>query len=86
MLHPRCYGELVCQILGYHPVWDFRCLTTIEPEDQVTVPPTVCHQGSRPVGGSARCREKVGAARGGACGSQITGKKEDVSVTAHSDI
>lgn len=64
MLHPCRYGELVCQILGYHPIWDFSCLMAFKPEDQVTVSPTVSHQGSCPVGGSAGGREKVSAARG----------------------
>lgn len=68
VLHPGCYGELVCQILRNHPVRDFSRLTTIKPEDQVTVPATVSHQGSCPVGGSAGGREKVSAARGGPWG------------------
>lgn len=68
MLHPCRYGELVCQILGHHPVWDFSCLTAVEPEDQVAVPPAVGHQGSRPVGGGAGRGKKVGAARGGPWG------------------
>ena len=63
MFHPGCYGELICQVLWYHPVWDFSRLTPIKPEDQVTVPAAVSHQGSCPVGGGAGGREKVSAAR-----------------------
>lgn len=62
MLHPGCYGKLVCQILGYHPGRDFSRLTPVKPEDQVAVPAAVSHQGSCPVGGSTGGGEKVCAA------------------------
>ena len=67
VLHPGGDGELVREILRYHPVGDLSRLMTVEPEDQIAVPPAVRHQGSRPVGGGAGGRQEVSAARRGPC-------------------
>ncbi|KAF3848098.1 hypothetical protein F7725_021126 [Dissostichus mawsoni] len=58
VLHPGGDGELVREILRYHPVGDLSRLMTVEPEDQIAVPPAVRHQGSRPVGGGAGGRQE----------------------------
>lgn len=65
MLHPGGDGELVRQVLGYHPVWDLGRLVSVEAEDKVAVPPAVRQERGRPIGGGAGGGEQVRAARRG---------------------
>ena len=65
MLHPRGDCELIRQVLWYHLVRNLCCLPPVKTEDEVAVPPTVCHKGRSPIGGDAGSREKVCAARRG---------------------
>lgn len=70
MFHPRCYGELVCQVLGHHVMWDISSLMSVESVDEVAVAAAVCQQRCRPVCGGAGARKEVSAARRGTWMSQ----------------
>lgn len=62
MFHPCCYGELICQVLGHHVIWNISSLTPVESVDEVTVSAAVSQERRCPVCGRAGGREEVGAA------------------------
>lgn len=57
VLHPCCYGELVCEVLGHHVVRDISSLTSLEPVDEIAVPAAVSQQRRCPVCGRAGGRK-----------------------------